>query len=60
MAKQERFLRVPRDPVLPSECTACGQKFVGKDILERFRAHNCHEDESQAAARVVRESTENH
>ena len=25
MAKQERLLRVPRDPKVPGECTACGQ-----------------------------------
>ena len=59
MAKTERLLRVPRDPVMPSECTACGQQFVGRDILERFRDHNCSEDASQAAARIVREATEN-
>jgi hypothetical protein len=59
MAKSERQLRVPRDPKGLGECTACGQKFKEPDMLGKFREHNCHEDESQAAARVVRESTEN-
>jgi hypothetical protein len=59
MAKNERLLRVPRDPKLPGECTACGHKFTEPEMLKKFREHNCHEDSSQAALRVVRESTEN-
>jgi hypothetical protein len=60
MSKPERLLRVPRDPKVPGECTACGQKFPQSDMLKKFREHNCYEDESQAAARIVREATENH
>ena len=47
-------------------CTACGAKFVGKlpgDPVEQitlaYKAHNCDGDASQAAARIVREATEN-
>jgi len=51
-------LNVPRTGM--AECNACGHKFRGtqKEILEQFRQHNCDEDTSQAALRVVRESTE--
>jgi len=59
MEKQERLLRVPRDPKLPGECTACGHKFTEPDMLKKFREHKCREDASQAAARIVREATEN-
>jgi len=56
--KNERLLNVPRTGM--AECNACGHKFRGtqKEILEQFRQHNCDEDTSQAALRVVRESTE--
>lgn len=58
MAKQERLLRIPRDQRVPGECTACGHKFKDPDMLKKFREHNCNEDASQAAVRVVREATE--
>jgi hypothetical protein len=56
--KKERLLRVPRTG--PAECNECGQKFTGTydEVLSKFRQHNCHEDASQAAARIVREATE--
>jgi hypothetical protein len=47
-------------------CTACGHKFVSRqkdiaDALEQLRRdwsrHDCDEDDSQAAARIVREAT---
>lgn len=56
--KARAILRVSRDPKVPGECTACGQKFADPDMLKKFREHNCHEDASQAAARIVREATE--
>jgi hypothetical protein len=59
MATNERLLRVPRDPKLPGECTACGHQFKDPDMLKKFREHDCNEDASQAAARIVREATEN-
>jgi len=59
MTKKERLLRVPRDSKEPGECIACGHKFTEPNMLQKFREHNCHEDVSQAAARIVKEATEN-
>jgi len=58
MGKLQRLLRVERDPKMPGECIACGQKFTEPNMLQKFREHNCNEDASQAAARIVREATE--
>jgi hypothetical protein len=53
---------------LAGMCTACKRKFVAKPklgedpmefLLEQFNDHKCKEDASQAAARIVREATEN-
>ena len=47
-------------------CTFCGARFISRltdigDALEQLRSaferHNCKEDASQAAARIVREAT---
>jgi hypothetical protein len=60
MANKERLLRVSRDPKLPGECIACGHQFTEPNMLQKFREHNCKEDASQAAARIVKEATEGH
>jgi hypothetical protein len=50
-------------------CTACGARFMSRlkdigDAREQLRSefggHNCKEDASQAAARIVKEATEGH
>jgi len=50
------------------KCSKCGRVFSphgnlsDADLLKiraEFEAHNCREDASQAAARIVREATEN-
>jgi hypothetical protein len=43
-------------------CADCGAKFLGLDevIHRKFKEHKCNEDASQAAARIVREATDNH
>jgi len=42
-------------------CQDCHRKFVGSeaDIRKQFAEHECKEDFSQAAARIVREATKN-
>jgi hypothetical protein len=58
MGKKERLLLVPRGSKLPGECNVCGQKFYEPDMLQKFNAHTCGEDFSQAAARIVKQATE--
>lgn len=59
MAKPERILLVMHDQPL-GICKACGHKFTGTEteIRQQFSRHDCNEDASQAAARIVREATE--
>ena len=61
MAKRDRELVILHDPKLRGVCKACAHQFTGTDaeILQAFNAHECNEDASQAAARIVREATEN-
>jgi nitrate reductase cytochrome c-type subunit len=50
-----------------ARCSACKRVFAAKsndtaaDLRQQFEAHNCNpnEDANQAAARIVRETTEN-
>jgi hypothetical protein len=66
MAK--RNLRIVRDHPLLGICEHCGMQFhsgllpveaAKDDIQERFNVHKCErEDVNQAAARIVRETTE--
>jgi hypothetical protein len=35
-------------------------EFAEPNMLQKFREHGCREDASQAAARIVREATEEH
>jgi hypothetical protein len=57
------------DAPLTGVCTGCNRRFISKHepgtdpihrMTQEFNDHNCHEDASQAAARIVREATENH
>jgi hypothetical protein len=66
----ERSLHVINDAQgYPSSgvCTVCNRRFIarpktGEDAMHcltrEFNDHNCKEDANQAAARIVRESTE--
>jgi hypothetical protein len=51
---------VCKRPFLPKTGERPSPKTIHSDLLAAFEAHNCREDASQAAARVVRESTEDH
>lgn len=61
MAKRDRELVILHDPKLRGVCKACAHQFTGTEaeILQKFNAHQCNEDASQAAARIAREATEN-
>jgi predicted Zn-ribbon and HTH transcriptional regulator len=59
MDKPKRALIVPRDSKQPGTCSVCGHQFKDPNMLKKFEAHKCKEDASQAAARIVREATEN-
>ena len=73
MLKRERILQfenIEEGEPIKARCSFCDRPFIGKygpgertdAVLLRmradFEAHNCKEDASQAAARIVREATE--
>ncbi len=74
VVKQERYLQFSTVEIghsVSARCTRCDRVFLEKpkavgertdEIILRLRAdfdaHDCHEDPSQAAARIVREATE--
>ncbi len=70
--RELNFSKVETGKPAMARCSACKRVFVAKpqgnertdDLLLKIRAefdaHNCNEDASQAAARVVKEATENH
>jgi hypothetical protein len=55
--------------VISGTCSVCGMRFKPKnpsvssrqihsELTATFNGHSCHEDASQAAARIVREATD--
>jgi hypothetical protein len=71
MAKQRQLVPLNKVGAAPFgyKCDQCSRVFrVGnlndeetqRKIRAEFEAHNCKEDASQAAARIVREATEDH
>jgi hypothetical protein len=65
-------ITVIRDIPMYGRCSRCGRPFrmppeamdnpekAKQDFLAAFNLHECDQDASQAAARVVREATEDH
>ncbi len=57
MTTTERSLIVPSEPGQPGQCTRCGKKFREPDMLRKFKEHKCSREDSQAAAKIARETT---
>lgn len=67
MAKSEPMLRINYSKPEKPQCSVCGEEFdqdgSSLDMIAAFIFHvrqkHVHEDTGQAAARIVREATEN-